>query len=89
MSELKPFHESIVAAIGRTKTREQACVLGRLISETKIPKNHEAILVAWMNKGIELGLTSEDFLEEVGLTVSQQGAAALIDGSSEGGSQEI
>jgi len=42
----RPFHESIVDAIRRASYNDMRC-LGRLISETKIPKGHDEILAAW------------------------------------------
>lgn len=54
MSERKPFHESIVDALDASIERGMAPgyeiqTLARLITSTKIPKNHDAIIVAWQN----------------------------------------
>lgn len=42
--EERPFHETIVDAIGDAVTLGS---LGDLIVRTKIPKNHDAIIEAW------------------------------------------
>ncbi|MDP2944406.1 MAG: hypothetical protein Q8N57_02410 [bacterium] len=44
--EKKPFHESIVDAIGYCPFGGLG-VLARLIKSTKIPQNHDAIIEAW------------------------------------------
>jgi hypothetical protein len=54
-STLKPFHESVVDAINRATIRNELGVLAMLISETKIPKGHDAIVEAWTAKCQELG----------------------------------
>jgi hypothetical protein len=56
MSERKPFHETIVEAINNVtdspesngiQSRSQMLLLAGLIKSTKIPKNHDAISLAW------------------------------------------
>lgn len=42
----RSFHETIVDAINRADDGVLE-VLGKLIKETKIPKNHDKIIVAW------------------------------------------
>lgn len=44
--EKKPFHESIVDAIGYCPF-SALVALARLIKSTKIPQNHDAIIEAW------------------------------------------
>jgi hypothetical protein len=46
MKDDKPFHESIVDAIGEASSTDLHC-LGRLIKATAIPKGHDQILTAW------------------------------------------
>ena len=43
----RPFHETIVDAIGQIRNCDAACAFAKLIIKTKIPKNHDAIAEAW------------------------------------------
>ncbi|MHB8903803.1 MAG: hypothetical protein ACYC40_01715 [Patescibacteria group bacterium] len=54
--EEKPFHESIVDAINGLSGEIVAiyCLID-LIKHTKIPANHDAIILAWINKMDALG----------------------------------
>lgn len=44
--KLKPFHETIVDAIGRCQKTDEIFRLFYLIEDTKIPRNHDAIIAA-------------------------------------------
>ena len=57
--QLKPFHESVVDAINRAHMSDLDA-LACLLKETAIPKNHDAIAVAWTQRCAEFG-TSSDF----------------------------
>ena len=59
--ERKPFHESILPAIDRaTRSGKTAFeVLAPLIRETAIPKNHDAIIEAWLQGIRELGMGND------------------------------
>ena len=56
----KPFHESVAEAIKALPPRRDGvgrmmfCQLGELICNTKIPKNHQAIRKAWLEKAQSL-----------------------------------
>ncbi len=56
MSKLKPFHESIVDAIQETSHWERLNTLGKLITMTKVPKDHDIIIDAWNRKIAELNI---------------------------------
>jgi len=50
---LKPFHESVVDVINHADA-EGFDTLAQLIKETKIPKGHDAIAIAWTERCEEL-----------------------------------
>jgi len=54
----KPFHESIVDALYQAPRAYVSC-LGRLILNTKIPKNHDVILGAWKTASADCNFTNE------------------------------
>lgn len=56
--QLKPFHESIVPVINMAEVGTMQ-TLAYLIRETKIPKNHDAIVAAWQKRIAEVGLNSD------------------------------
>ena len=53
----RPFHETIVEAIGRASLYDEQYLLGWLIRQTKIPKGHDEIIEAWKKKRMGLGLS--------------------------------
>jgi hypothetical protein len=58
----RPFHETIVDQIREETTfSDDLAWLGRLIMATKIPKNHDAIIVAWQTRCLELVDEEIDF----------------------------
>ena len=46
----RPFHETIVDLIRDLSFEMPVAALSWLIMETKIPKNHDAIIAAWKEK---------------------------------------
>lgn len=52
----KPFHASILDALGRCRSRDSLVALGDLIVDTKIPQGHDAILQAFKRKAIDIGI---------------------------------
>lgn len=80
MSDERPFHETIVEALERANAmedgrarREVITELGRLLTDTKIPKNHRNILAAWETLHVNWDNT---FGEHVHTSVRMQMAAA-------------
>ncbi len=55
---LKPFHESIVPTINTAEVGSMQ-TLAYLIRETKIPKNHDAIIAMWQQRIGQVGLNSD------------------------------
>ena len=43
----RPFHETIVEAIGSVDSFDELRVLAKLIRATKIPMGHDEIIAAW------------------------------------------
>ena len=54
VKQRRPFHETIIEAIRHASSNEMVC-LAELIKATKIPKGHEEIIVAWMQRLQEIG----------------------------------
>lgn len=54
----RPFHESVVDAIGCAGGPELA-LIGAFIRTTKIPKDHDEIALAWERRRKELGWSDE------------------------------
>ena len=46
-TKLHPFHETVIDAIQNVSSLEELKHLAKLIKGTKIPKNHDNIIVAW------------------------------------------
>ncbi len=56
LTEIRPFHETIVEAINGSSGSDFPALLA-LVGITIIPKNHNAIIGAINKKGKELGLS--------------------------------
>ncbi len=69
-----PFHETIVDAI-KTASNLELQGLGELIKRTGVPKNHDAIIVAWTERGFKLGWDREDGADVL-TSLSQKKVAA-------------
>ena len=52
----RPFHETIVDAIHSASESDLKC-LAKLIRETKIPKDHDAIITSWRQRLRELEIS--------------------------------
>lgn len=74
--ERKPFHESIVDAIGQVRSSDALLVLGELIVKTKVPKDHEAIYQAFREKAEALGVTDSEVFTQVIQSMAEQGEEA-------------
>lgn len=70
----RPFHETIVDAIKRAHVIELQ-PLALLIVDTKIPKNHDAILAAWEQRLKEVGWDPKDTSVPAVLLEQKQEAA--------------
>lgn len=57
--ERRPFHETIVDAIREAIIYEMRG-LGKLVVETKIPKNHDEITLAWRRRLKDLDWSEKD-----------------------------
>ena len=56
----RPFHETIVDAIGRANTYGELQLLAQLIKATKVPKNHDEIIAAWKQRWQVMGWRQGD-----------------------------
>ncbi len=52
----RPFHETIVDAILEASAPGEVALLAKMIKETKIPKGHDEIIVAWRHRQDDWGL---------------------------------
>lgn len=64
MSELKPFHESIINIIDSC-FEEDLHLLANIIQSTKIPANHDAIITAWRKKAEEFSFLDYDVAKSI------------------------
>lgn len=55
MVNYRPFHETIVDAIANIEDFHEFDALVRLLKETKIPKNHDAIIAALEERRVDMG----------------------------------
>ncbi|MBI2406212.1 MAG: hypothetical protein HYW56_02660 [Candidatus Harrisonbacteria bacterium] len=69
--QLRPFHETIVAAIRRASDEGLEC-LAPLIRDTKVPEGHDAIISAWNKRCLELGWGDRQFGVPENLREQQQ-----------------
>ena len=74
-TERKPFHESVVDAIGKVRSSDALLALGELIVATKVPKDHGVIYQAFRTKAEELGVTGSHVFTEVIYSLLEQGRA--------------
>lgn len=58
--ERRPFHETLVYHIRWSSSDHEMAGLATLIKNTKIPKNHDAIIAEWDQKLQEMGVSDED-----------------------------
>jgi hypothetical protein len=71
MAERRPSHETIVDQLGDSLDRVDLERLGWLITATKIPKNHDAIIEAWKAAGRKLE-ADETFISRVADDILEQ-----------------
>lgn len=70
----RPFHETIVEAISRASSNDLRC-LATLIKTTKVPKNHDEIIVAWKQRQQEVGWDDEELGVSANLLEQKREAA--------------
>ena len=78
--ELKPFHETIVGAIGRASTAD-AQSLATLIKVTSISENHDAIIAAWKKRTEEMYWGGEDLGVPASLLSQKQANEKKFEGT--------
>jgi len=72
-TERKPFHESVVDAIAKAKTPDVLNALGELITDTKIPRGHDAIFEAFRVKAMAFGgMVSEFVMSQTSRSLCEQ-----------------
>lgn len=71
----RPFHETIVEAIHRASSGDELQCLAMLIKETKVPKGHEEIIVAWNQRRQEMAWGNADLGVPADLLEQKQEAA--------------
>ncbi|HCC22460.1 TPA: hypothetical protein DEP86_03590 [Candidatus Uhrbacteria bacterium] len=71
-SALRPYHETVVAAIGRATSSLELGVLVDLLVETLVPKEVGAVIKAWCDRLKELDLDPENWHPEVLTSLSEQ-----------------
>lgn len=69
----RPFHVTIVKALDRSSSATGLTVLVRLIKETMIRKDHDAIIAAWERNAKRIGLNGDYGVVE-NLLLQKQGA---------------
>lgn len=60
MAERRPLHETLVDVIRGVEASEELDCLARFIKATKIPKNQDAIIIAWKEKLEEFAFDDEN-----------------------------